>query len=83
MKIAVLGTGTVGTTLGTKLVQLGHEVRMGSRDATSEKAQAWARSAGERASYGSFGDAASFGVDLVVNATAGTCLLYTSDAADD
>lgn len=83
MKIAVLGTGTVGTTLGTKLVQLGHEVRMGSRDATSEKGQAWARSAGERASYGSFGDAASFGTDLVVNATAGTASLAALRSAGE
>jgi predicted dinucleotide-binding enzyme len=33
MRIAMLGTGGVGRTLGTKLVSLGHEVRMGSRTA--------------------------------------------------
>ena len=27
MRIAVLGTGAVGTTLGTRLVETGHEVR--------------------------------------------------------
>ena len=44
MKIAVLGTGTVGNAIGTKLTQLGHEVKMGSRTANNEKASAWATS---------------------------------------
>ena len=41
MKIAVLGTGMVGEALGTKLVQLGHQVMMGSRSKDNEKASAW------------------------------------------
>jgi hypothetical protein len=60
----------VGHALATKLVQVGHEVRMGSRQAGNEKAVAWARSAGERASEGSFADAAAFG-ELIVHCTAG------------
>lgn len=32
MKIAVLGTGTVGRIIASKLASLGHEVRMGTRD---------------------------------------------------
>jgi predicted dinucleotide-binding enzyme len=70
MRIAVLGTGGVGHALAAKLVELGHEVRMGSRAAGNEKAVAWAAEAGEGASEGSFADAAVFG-ELVVNATAG------------
>ena len=70
MRIGVLGTGTVGQTLGTKLVELGHEVRMGSRQAGGEKAVAWAEGAGGNASEGSFADAAEFG-QVIVNATAG------------
>lgn len=70
MKIAVLGTGMVGETIGSKLVELGHEVRMGSRTATNEKAAAWAKKAGARASAGTFADAASFG-ELIFNCTAG------------
>ena len=46
MKIAILGTGMVGTTIGTKLVALGHEVRLGARESTNEKAAAWAKAAG-------------------------------------
>ena len=50
MKIGVLGTGVVGHTIGTKLAQLGHDVRMGSRSAGNEKAVQWAKDTGARAS---------------------------------
>lgn len=70
MKIAVLGTGSVGQTIGSKLVQLGHEVKMGSRSATHEKGLAWAKAAGASASLGTFADAAAFG-ELAFNCTSG------------
>jgi predicted dinucleotide-binding enzyme len=68
MKIAILGTGDVGSNLATKIVDLGHEVRMGSR--TPAKAKDWAKSYGSNASGGSFADAASFG-EIVFNCTSG------------
>jgi 8-hydroxy-5-deazaflavin:NADPH oxidoreductase len=61
MKIGILGTGMVGSTIGTKLIQLGHDVKMGSRTATNEKAIAWAQKNGIHASQGTFTDAALFG----------------------
>ena len=70
MKIGILGTGMVGNALGGKLASLGHEVKMGSREAGNEKAREWAERAGPKASEGSFADAAAFGV-LVFNCTAG------------
>jgi predicted dinucleotide-binding enzyme len=70
MRIGVLGTGTVGRTLGTKLVSLGHDVVMGSRQAGSDAAASWAKTAGPHADEGNFAKAASFG-ELIVNATAG------------
>jgi len=70
MKIAVLGSGIVGQTIGSKLVELGHEVRMGSRTAANEKATEWAKKAGGYASNGTFDDAASFG-EIVFNCTSG------------
>lgn len=70
MRIGVLGTGIVGRTLGGKLVELGHEVRMGSRRAGNENAVEWAAGAGGGASEGTFADAAEFG-ELVINATGG------------
>jgi 8-hydroxy-5-deazaflavin:NADPH oxidoreductase len=70
MKIAVLGTGMVGNALGTKLVQKGHEVTMGSRNAKNESAQNWASSLGERAHTATFQDAAAFG-EVVISCTGG------------
>jgi 8-hydroxy-5-deazaflavin:NADPH oxidoreductase len=70
----------VGRTIGGKLVAIGHEVRMGSRQAGNEKALAWVAEAGEAASEGSFADAASFG-EIVVNATAGAHSLEALEAA--
>ena len=80
MKIAVLGTGVVGRTIGSKLVDLGHEVRMGSRGAGNEAAVAWAEEAGDAAGEGSFGDAAGFG-EIVFNCTAGGSSLDALAAA--
>jgi 8-hydroxy-5-deazaflavin:NADPH oxidoreductase len=70
MRIAVFGTGMVGEAIGNKLVSLGHEVRMGSRTARNGKAIAWANQSGERASHGTFADAATFG-ELAFNCTSG------------
>ena len=70
MKIGILGTGMVGETFGTKLVTLGHDVRIGGRQPTNEKGEAWAKKAGEKASYGTFADAAAFG-EIVIICTKG------------
>ena len=80
MKIGVLGTGSVGKTIGTKLVELGHEVTMGSRSPTNEHAAEWVASAGAGASQGTFADAAAFG-EVVFNCTAGTVSLEALGAA--
>lgn len=80
MKIAVLGTGMVGDTVGGKLVALGHEVKMGSRSATNEKAAAWVKKAGGKASQGTFADAAAFG-ELLFNCTSGDGSLPALEAA--
>lgn len=74
MKIGVLGTGMVGKTIGKKLIERGHQVRMGSRSAGNEKAREWVGGAGEGASEGSFADAAEFG-EVLLNCTAGTASL--------
>jgi 8-hydroxy-5-deazaflavin:NADPH oxidoreductase len=79
-RIGVLGTGMVGREVASKLVDLGHEVTMGSRQAGNEKAVAWASGAGERASEGSFADAAAFG-EVVINATAGSASLDALEQA--
>src|SRR4051812_11034159 len=78
MRFGVLGTGTVGQTLATKLADLGHEVTMGSRQAGNEKAVEWAQRAG--GSEGSFAEAAA-AAEVVVNATAGAASLEALRAA--
>src|SRR5437773_1923726 len=80
MKIGVLGTGMVGVAIGNKLVSLGHEVKMGSRSATNEKAAAWVKGAGAKASQGTFADAAGFG-ELIFNCTSGHGSLEALKAA--
>ena len=70
MKIAILGTGMVGNTIATKLLTLGHEVKMGSRTADNPKAAEWVAANGARASQGTYADAAAFG-ELAFNCTAG------------
>ena len=70
MKIGVLGTGMVGNAIASKLVALGHDVLMGSREANNPKTIAWAKRAGPRAKTGTFADAAGFG-ELLFNCTNG------------
>jgi 8-hydroxy-5-deazaflavin:NADPH oxidoreductase len=80
MRFGVLGTGMVGRAIAGKLVAVGHEATMGSREAGNEKALAWVAETGEGASEGSFADAAGFG-EVVVNATAGAHSLEALEAA--
>jgi 8-hydroxy-5-deazaflavin:NADPH oxidoreductase len=82
MKIAVLGTGSVGTTIATKLVSLGHDVRLGSRSADNEKGRAWARQAGAGASLGTFADAAAHG-EVCFNCTSGAGTVEALRSASD
>jgi predicted dinucleotide-binding enzyme len=81
MRIAVLGTGTVGPTLADKLSSLGHEVMIGTRDPEEAKSRMtserdWVPPFGEwhRAhpdvGVATFSDAAAHG-ELVINATNG------------
>jgi 8-hydroxy-5-deazaflavin:NADPH oxidoreductase len=70
MKVGVLGTGDVGQALGKGFVALGHEVKIGSRNANNEKAVAWAKQMGPKASAGTFAEVAEFG-ELIVLATLG------------
>ena len=74
MRIGILGTGIVGQTIGSALVHRGHEVRLGSRTANNPKAQDWVAAHRERASQGTFADAATFGA-LMFNCTSGTASL--------
>lgn len=80
MKLAVLGTGQVGRTLASKLLTLGHEVRIGAREANNQNATDWAEGAGAGASSGTFAEAAAFG-EAVLNCTNGMSALEALEAA--
>ena len=81
MKYGVLGTGNVAQTIATKLIELGHEVKMGSRDANNKNAVNWVKKNGNRASNGTFADAATFG-ERVFNCVKGVHSLEALSAAN-
>src|SRR5688572_30416447 len=70
MKVGILGTGDVGKALGNAFIKLGHDVKMGSREAGNPKSAEWVKATGKKASAGTFAEAAKFG-EIVVLATLG------------
>lgn len=82
MKIGVLGTGATGQTIGSKLVQLGHDVMLGSRDEANPNAVTWAKDAGHNALYGTFMNAAEFG-EIIFNCTLGSASLEALQQAGE
>ncbi len=81
MNYAVIGTGEVGRTIATKLVELGHAVTLGSRTPDNEAAVQWAEGAGGGASHGTFADAAA-SATIVINCVGGGVALQALAAAD-
>jgi hypothetical protein len=66
MKIGILGSGTVGQTIGARLAALGHDLMLGSR--SPEKLSAWAGEVGVK--VGDLSATAAHG-ELLFNATRG------------
>ncbi|MEO6509729.1 MAG: NAD(P)-binding domain-containing protein, partial [Nocardioides sp.] len=79
MKIAVIGSGSVGRTLAPAFRRLGHDVVVGTRDpqATAQREE-WAGSDVPLMAF----DAAAEGADLVVNATGGMVTLEALSQVD-
>ena len=81
MQIGILGSGVTALTLGTKLVQLGHEVMLGSRDEANPASVAWAKEEeSPHALYGTFMNAAKFG-EILFNCTLGSASLEVLEQA--
>ncbi len=88
MKIGIIGSGVVGQTLGTKWLQLGHEVAIGTRDPAkiddkkmmATSLREWRAQTGERGKIVGFQEAAAFG-EVLVNATGGTVSIEALRAA--
>lgn len=69
MKIGIIGSGEVGRKLADGFIELGHHVKIGSRDPNQSKITDWINKHDkEKASSGTFAETASFG-ELVVLAT--------------
>ena len=76
MKIGIIGSGDVGRRLADGLVDLGYQVKIGTRDTSKKEIIEWVdkhRKGGgkesENASVGDFAEAVSFGDDLIVLCT--------------
>lgn len=81
MKIAVLGTGAVGITIASKLVELGHQVMIGSRSNTNEKAIEFTNKFDSNASNGTFEEAAVFG-EIIFNCIKGEFAIEALKSAE-
>jgi predicted dinucleotide-binding enzyme len=66
MKVGILGSGGVGQALGKGFADLGHDVKLGTRDPNQEKVKMWLAKTGPRVSAGSFAEAAAFGEILIL-----------------
>ena len=82
MKIGIFGTGMVGSTIGNKLINLGHQVKMGSRTDDNKKAKEWIQANGKNATQGTFSDAASFG-EILFNCISGSGSLEAIESAGE
>ncbi len=74
----------VGQTIATKLTTLGHDVKMGAREATNEKASTWSKTTNGKGSHGTFADAAAFGeiVFVCTNGNGTLAALRSATAAN-
>ncbi len=81
MKIAILGTGLVGATIASKLLELGHEVFMGSRTATNPKLLSW-KEKNQNGLIGTFEEASNW-AHLLFNCTQGTASIEALNLAGE
>jgi 8-hydroxy-5-deazaflavin:NADPH oxidoreductase len=82
MKIGIIGSGVVAQTLGSKLVELAHDVVLGTRDPKkidekklfASTLREWLDQIKNRAKLATFAEAAAHG-EILINATSGTVSL--------
>jgi 8-hydroxy-5-deazaflavin:NADPH oxidoreductase len=79
MKVGVLGSGTVGQTLGAGFLKHGHQVMLGTRDPKKPDVQKWVQNT-PGATGGTFEETAKFG-ELIVLATLGRVVENVIDLA--
>jgi 8-hydroxy-5-deazaflavin:NADPH oxidoreductase len=79
MKVGVLGSGTVGQTLGAGFLKHAHQVMLGTRDPKKPDVQKWVQDT-PGATAGTFEETARFG-ELIVLATLGSVVENVIDLA--
>jgi 8-hydroxy-5-deazaflavin:NADPH oxidoreductase len=72
-KLAMLGSGRVGTALGSGLVKHGHHVMLGSREPGAQRVTDWVAETGPRASAGTYREAVDW-ADWVFICVPGTAV---------
>lgn len=77
-QVGILGSGSVGRALAEGFLKYGYEIKLGTRD--KRRLEDWLNNAGEKASLGTFEEAAHFG-DLVVLAVKGSAVEFVLDLA--
>ena len=82
LRVAVLGAGNIGGTLGRKWIHAGHTVTFGVTNPNGEKAQALKADVGDKATIGTAADALA-NADVVVMALPGAAMdeAITTNAA--
>src|SRR6476619_2747686 len=93
MKIALIGTGTVGQTFASRLVSLGHDVMMGTRNVADKLASTnkdmygnppfseW-HATNKSVQLGTFAESAAFG-EIILNVTQGGNSINALKLADE
>jgi 8-hydroxy-5-deazaflavin:NADPH oxidoreductase len=92
MKVAILGTGNVGQTISEKLISLGHDVMLGTRNVADTLVRAATDNYGSlpfgewhaknpKVQLGTFAESAAFG-EMVITALNGAATLTAIDSCD-
>jgi predicted dinucleotide-binding enzyme len=71
LKIGILGSGSVGKSLGKGFASKGHDVKLGSRTPAKQELQDWLKEAKGKSSVGTFSEAAAH-VEVLVLCPLGT-----------
>lgn len=76
MKVGIIGSGDVGRRVADGLIELGHQVKIGTRDISKKDVVEWIKrhtktggGVPEKASVGRFNEAAAFADELIVLST--------------
>ena len=83
MNIAIIGSGRVAQTIGKRLIELGHDVTVGTRNPEgNDSLRIWLKQTGDKGKVATLEQAAAAG-ELVINATQGTASIAALSKAGE